>query len=99
MYFFFRLVLVGALRLFFMYEAHACPLRFGWGREATGCTRKGYRTSVGPIGYHPAQNFDQGGFARAVLAAQRVDFIGAEVEVHAAERAHAGVLHSEVAGG
>ena len=38
------------------------------------------------------QAFDEGGFARAVLAQQRVDLTGAQEEIHPVQRLYAGEL-------
>ena len=38
---------------------------------------------------NPAENFDQRAFPRAVLAEQRMNFAGAQFEVHAAQRGDA----------
>ena len=46
------------------------------------------RAGVGPLG--AGDDLDQGRFAGAVLADERVDLAGAEVERHALERAEAG---------
>ncbi len=58
------------------------------GGETTVAAIDQHPTAVGPV--LPAKNFQQGRFARPVLAQQTMDGTGMRFEAHAFERFHAG---------
>ena len=84
---------------FLVDDGEARALGVGDAVEMRGLAGDGQLAVVAAVRVEAAEELDERGFARAVFAAERVDFAGPQVEGNVAQGGHAGEAFGDAAGG